>query len=33
VKTYRVVFAPEAEQQLTALYRYVAKHSSPITAE
>ncbi|AVT58141.1 ParE-like toxin [Pectobacterium versatile] len=29
---YRVVFAPEAEEQLAALYRYIARVSSPKTA-
>ncbi len=27
--SYRVVFSPEAEQQLTALYRYIAAAASP----
>jgi len=26
---YRVVFAPEAEEQLLALYRYIARAASP----
>jgi len=26
---YRVIFTPEAEEQLTALYRYIAKAASP----
>ncbi|WP_225087479.1 type II toxin-antitoxin system RelE/ParE family toxin [Pectobacterium colocasium] len=29
---YRVIFAPEAEEQLAALYRYIAKVASPKTA-
>ncbi|MCU1796820.1 type II toxin-antitoxin system RelE/ParE family toxin [Pectobacterium polaris] len=29
---YRVVFASEAEEQLAALYRYIARVSSPKTA-
>ena len=32
MKTYRVVFSPEAEAQLTQLYRYVAREASPETA-
>jgi len=27
--SYRVVFTPEAEEQLTALYRYIAEAASP----
>jgi toxin ParE1/3/4 len=30
--SYQVVFAPEAEAQLTQLYRYIADHSSPEVA-
>lgn len=30
--TYRVVFSPESEQQLAALYRYIAAAASPTTA-
>ncbi|MEI6460100.1 MAG: type II toxin-antitoxin system RelE/ParE family toxin [Pseudomonadota bacterium] len=30
--TYTVVFAPEAEEQLAALYRYIADHASPDVA-
>jgi len=30
---YRVVFAPEAEQQLVTLYRYIAEEASPDIAE
>lgn len=30
---YRVVFAPEAEEQLVALYRYIATAASPGIAE
>jgi toxin ParE1/3/4 len=29
VKTYTVVFAPEAEAQLADLYHYIAKEASP----
>jgi plasmid stabilization system protein ParE len=29
---YRVVFSPEAEEQLTALYRYIAEAASPDVA-
>lgn len=29
---YRVVFAPEAEEQLVALYRYIAVAASPVIA-
>jgi toxin ParE1/3/4 len=32
VKAYTVVFAPEAEEQLAALYRYIAEHASPDVA-
>jgi len=32
VKTYTVVFAPEAEEQLAALYPYIAEHASPDVA-
>jgi plasmid stabilization system protein ParE len=32
VKAYRVVFAPEAVDQLEALYRYVAEHASAAIA-
>jgi plasmid stabilization system protein ParE len=27
--SYRVVFSPEAEEQLAALYRYIAAATSP----
>jgi plasmid stabilization system protein ParE len=27
--SYRVIFTPEAEEQLTALYRYIAEAASP----
>lgn len=27
--SYRVIFTPEAEEQLTALYNYIAKEASP----
>lgn len=30
--SYRVVFSPEAMEQLTALYRYIAEAASPDTA-
>lgn len=30
--SYRVVFAPEAEDQLVALYRYIAEAASPEVA-
>ena len=29
---YRVVFSPEAEEQLAALYRYIAAAASPVVA-
>ena len=29
MKTYTVVFTPEAEEQLAHLYRYIADHASP----
>lgn len=29
---YRVVFSPEAEEQLVALYRYIAAAASPVIA-
>ena len=32
MKAYRVVFAPEAVDQLEALYRYVAEHASAAIA-
>ena len=28
MKTYTVVFTPEAEEQLAQLYRYIAEHAS-----
>jgi len=31
--TYRVVFSPEAEEHLAALYRYIAAAATPTTAE
>jgi plasmid stabilization system protein ParE len=31
--TYRVAFSPESEEQLAALYRYIAAAASPTTAE
>jgi len=33
VKQYAVVFTPEAQEQLAALYRYIAAAASPETAE
>ncbi len=30
--TYSIVFAPEAEEQLADIYRYIAVHASPDTA-
>jgi toxin ParE1/3/4 len=33
VRTHSVVFTPEAEEQLAALYRYVAEAASPGVAE
>ncbi len=30
--TYRVVFTPEAEEQLAAIYRYLATEASPAIA-
>jgi toxin ParE1/3/4 len=33
VKTYTVVFTPEAEEQLANLYHYIADHGSPEIAE
>ena len=30
---YRVVFSPEAEEQLAGLYRYIASVASPVVAE
>lgn len=33
MKRYRVVFAPEAEDQLAALYRYIAAVAAPAIAE
>jgi plasmid stabilization system protein ParE len=32
VKTYGVVFAPEAEDDLVELYDYIAEHGSPTVA-
>ena len=32
MKTFTVVFAPEAEEQLLSLYRYIATHASPTIA-
>jgi toxin ParE1/3/4 len=33
VKTYTVVFAPEAEDNLVSLYEYIAEHGSPVVAQ
>ena len=33
MKRHRVVFAPEAQEQLAALYRYIAAAASPEVAE
>jgi toxin ParE1/3/4 len=33
VTPYRVVFSPEAEEQLAALYRYIAAAASPDIAQ
>ncbi len=33
MKTYDVVFAPEAQDNLLALYQYIAEHGSPDTAQ
>jgi len=33
VRQYTVVFTPEAEEQLLALYRYIATAASPEIAE
>lgn len=30
---YRVIYSPEAEAQLTSLYRYIARHASPSIAQ
>lgn len=30
---YAVLFTPEAQQQLLDLYRYIAQHGSPLTAQ
>jgi toxin ParE1/3/4 len=32
VKTYTVVFAPEAEDDLVELFEYIAEHGSPVNA-
>ena len=32
MKTYTVVFAPEAQDNLVDLYEYIAKHGSPAVA-
>ena len=33
MKTYKVIFSPDAEEQLAALYRYIAVEASPNIAE
>ena len=33
MKQYSVVFAPQAQDQLVALYRYIAKQGSSVTAD
>lgn len=33
MKTYTVIFSPEAEEQLVSLYRYLAVEASPKIAE
>jgi toxin ParE1/3/4 len=33
VGTYAVVFAPEAEEQLLSLYRFISTRTAPIVAE
>ncbi|WP_404355113.1 type II toxin-antitoxin system RelE/ParE family toxin [Methylotuvimicrobium sp. KM1] len=33
MKTYQVIFSPEAEEQLASLYRYLAFEASPNIAE
>ncbi|KAA0892781.1 type II toxin-antitoxin system RelE/ParE family toxin [Pusillimonas sp. ANT_WB101] len=33
MSTYTVVFTPEAQQQLQALYRYIALQGAPLTAQ
>jgi plasmid stabilization system protein ParE len=33
VKQYTVIFTPEAQDQLAALYRYIAAAATPTTAE
>lgn len=33
MRPYTVVFTPEAEEQLAAIYRYIAAKASPETAE
>lgn len=32
MKTYQVVFTPEAENHLVSLYEYIAEHGSPVVA-
>jgi plasmid stabilization system protein ParE len=32
LKTYAVVFAPDAEDDLVGLFEYIAEHGSPVTA-
>lgn len=33
MKTYQIIFSPEAEEQLASLYRYLAVEASPNIAE
>jgi len=33
LKTYKVIFSPKAEEQLAALYRFIAVEASPNIAE
>ena len=33
MKTYKVIFSPKAEEQLAALYRFIAVEASPNIAE
>jgi toxin ParE1/3/4 len=33
MESYRVVFSPEAEAQLVAIYRWIAERATPTIAE
>lgn len=33
MRTHNIVFSPEAEAQLIALYRYIARNASPMVAQ